>query len=86
MLVATWILAIATAVLALSGPVALFAWLAARRQDRERRQREHEEASREAVLKNARDEFVPKTWVALGAVIGVISVGLWASRDRSALC
>ena len=58
MLVATWVLAVATAILALSGPVALFAWLSARRQDRERRQREHEEEARERILKTARDEFV----------------------------
>ena len=73
MLVATWILAVATAVLALSGPVALFAWLSARRQDRDRRQREHEEEARERILKTARDEFVPKSWVSGGAVLGGIA-------------
>jgi hypothetical protein len=73
MLVATWVLAVATAILALSGPVALFAWLSARRQDRERRQREHEEEARERILKTARDEFVPKGWVSGGAFLGVIA-------------
>lgn len=57
MLVATWILAIATAILALSGPVALFAWLSARRQDRDRRQREREQEAEGRILQSARQEF-----------------------------
>jgi hypothetical protein len=60
MLIATWILAIATAVLALSGPVALFAWLTARRQDKERRQREREQEARDGVLRDAAERFMTK--------------------------
>lgn len=85
-LVATWILAIATAILALSGPVALFAWLSARRQDRERRQRERDEEARAGILKSARDEFVPKTWVGGGLVLSVIGFllawGAWSERKK----
>ena len=57
MLVATWILAVATAILALSGPVALFAWLSARRQDRERQQRQRELEAEGRILQSARQEF-----------------------------
>lgn len=57
MLVATWVLAIATAVLALSGPVALFAWLSARKQDQERRRREQEQERENRILQSARLEF-----------------------------
>jgi hypothetical protein len=76
MLVATWILAIASAILAISGPVALFAWLSARRQDRDRRQREHDEEARERILKSARDEFVPKNW--LGRAHPENDSGVWS--------
>jgi len=57
MLAAAWILAVATAILALSGPVALFAWLSARRQDGERRQREREREAESRTLQSARLEF-----------------------------
>lgn len=86
MLVATWILAIASAILAISGPVALFAWLSARSQDRERRQRERDEEARERVLKSARDEFVPKSWLGGGAVLGALALliawGSWTDRQK----
>lgn len=63
MLVATWVLAIATAVLALSGPVALFAWLSARKQDRERRERERQDKERADLLKDVSEKFVSKETV-----------------------
>ena len=85
-LVATWILAIATAILAVSGPVALVAWLGARRQDRDRRQRERNEEARERILKSARDEFVPKNWLGGGAVLGALALliawGTWNDRKQ----
>jgi hypothetical protein len=61
-LAATWILAGATSLLALSGPVALFAWLNARRADRDRRQLEREEQAAERILELARKEFAPRDW------------------------
>lgn len=74
MLVATWILAIATGILAISGPVALVAWLGARREDRDRRERERQDEERDRIIKMARDEFVPKTWVAGTVVFGVLAI------------
>jgi hypothetical protein len=86
MLVATWILAVATALLALSGPVALFAWLGARQQDRERRQREREDEIKNQVLRTAREEFTSKNTlqgtVALGAIAVVIGWGIWNDRKK----
>lgn len=86
-LVATWVLAIATAILAVSGPVALLVWLSARRADRERRQREREDESKDRILRSVRDEFVPKTWVA-GTVVATILTSLlawssWSDRKDS---
>ena len=84
MLVATWVLAVATAILALSGPVALLAWLGARRSDRERRQREHEGHEADRILQTARGEFLSKStaggWVALGALAGVLAWATWSER------
>ena len=86
MVVATWILAIATAILAVSGPVALFAWLSARKQDRNRRQRERDDEARDRILKSARDEFVPKSWLGGGAVLAAIAIligwGTWSDRKN----
>jgi hypothetical protein len=73
MLIATWILAVATAVLALSGPVALFAWLSARRQDRDRRQREREDEARQHTLRDAAEsaskQYATKDALALSALV-----------------
>jgi hypothetical protein len=85
----TWILAIATSILAISGPIALFAWLSARRQDRERRQQDRErqqqqrdEEARERILKSARDEFVPKGWLGVGAVLGIVVAAIaWSDKN-----
>lgn len=57
MLVATWIIAVTTAILALSVPVAWFTWLSVRRQDRERQQREREREMESRILGSARLEF-----------------------------
>lgn len=83
MLVATWVLAIATAILAVSGPIALLVWLSARRSDRERRQREREDESRDRILRNARDEFVPKNWVGGTVIVTVLaSLLAWSSWNE----
>jgi hypothetical protein len=87
MLVATWILAVATALLAVSGPIALLVWLNARRADRERRQREREDESRDRILRSVRDEFVPKTWVGGTVVFAILGCLLawssWSDRKGS---
>ena len=57
MLVAAWVLAIATAVLALSVPVAWFTWLSVRRQDRERQQRARDQEAEDRIMQRARQEF-----------------------------
>jgi hypothetical protein len=86
MIVPTWILAVATSILALSGPVALFAWLGARRSDRERRQREERDQSGERILERARGEFAPKSWATGTAFWGVAAVIVallaWATREK----
>lgn len=85
-LIATWILAIATAILAISGPIALAAWLGARRQDRDRRERERQGEERDRVLKSARDEFVPKTWVTGGVLLSILGFlfawSAWTDRNK----
>jgi hypothetical protein len=82
MLVATWILAVATALLAVSGPIALLVWLNARRADRER-----EDESRDRILRSVRDEFVPKTWVGGTVVFAILGCLLawssWSDRKGS---
>ena len=88
MLVATWVLAIATAILALSGPVAVFVYLNTRKQDRERRQREREDEMRKGILKDAADqakgEFVSQTAAAkvtaVVTVVGVLGFVAWSDR------
>ena len=80
---ATWILAVATAILAVSGPVALLVWLNARRADRDRRQREREDESRDRILRSVREEFVPKTWVGGTVVFGILGFLLaWSSWNE----
>jgi flagellar basal body-associated protein FliL len=76
MLIATWILAIATAILALSGPVALFAWLSARKQDKERRQRERDDEAREQMLKQVKEKFVSRDTANSVAAVSVIAAVL----------
>jgi hypothetical protein len=83
-LVATWILAIATSILAVSGPVALLVWPSGRRADRDQRERGCEEEARNRILKNARDEFVPKSWVAgvlvAAALAALVAWSSWTER------
>jgi hypothetical protein len=75
MLVATWIGAIAAAVLALSVPVAWFTWLSARRQDRERRERERQDKERADLLKDVSQKFVSKdTFAGLGVLAGLVAI------------
>jgi len=86
MLIATWILAIATLVLALSVPVAWFTWLSARRQDRDRRQREHETEAREQLLRDVKDKYVTRDSVSgaavLGGILAVLGGLAWLDRKR----
>jgi hypothetical protein len=87
-LVATWVLAVATSILALSGPVALFAWLSARRSDRVRREQEQDAQMEERILKRAKDEFAPRSWATDAAGWGVAALALvaligWGNRQNS---
>ena len=87
MLVATWVLALATSILALSGPVALFAWLSARRSDRARREQEQGAQMEERILKRAKDEFAPRSWATDAAGWGVAALALialigWGNRQN----
>jgi hypothetical protein len=88
MLIATWILAgatvvaaLATLVLAVSGPVALFAWLSSRREDQERRQREHDEEARNRLMGDISAKYVSRETVggavALGIIGTVVGVLMW---------
>jgi hypothetical protein len=93
-LIAAWVLAAATAVLAVSGPVALFVWLGARRSDRERRARDHERELEERILAKtkteldaARGTLVPKEWIgstaAVSAIAGLVALAVWNDRKNS---
>jgi hypothetical protein len=86
MLIATWILAISTAVLAIGGPITYMSWRNERKQERRRHELEQEQEARDQILKSARDEFVPKSWVsgvaAIGAIIGVLGALSWFDGKR----
>jgi hypothetical protein len=87
-LAATWVLAVATAILALSGPVALFAWLSARRSDRVQRKQGQDAQMEERILKRAKDEFAPRSWATDTAgwgVLALVAVALigWGNRQNS---
>jgi hypothetical protein len=60
MLIATWILAVSTAILAVGGPIAFLSWWKDRAEDRERRRREREQEARDRVLRDAEDKFITK--------------------------
>jgi len=85
MLVATWVLAIATAILALSGPVALFQWRSNQKLGRERHQQEREDALKNSILKgaeeSAKDKYVPQS-LAIGIVgiAGLLGLLVWSDR------
>jgi type II secretory pathway pseudopilin PulG len=84
---ATWTLAIATIVLAISGPVALFAWFNTRRTDRAQHKREESTQAEERMLERARKEFAPKSWGSGAAqaafvVVCLVALGLWANRNQ----
>jgi hypothetical protein len=84
MLIAAWILAIATSILAVSGPLV---WLSRRRADRDQREREREEEARDRILSSARNEFVPKNWVGGGLVAATLAALMawssWTERKAS---
>jgi hypothetical protein len=84
MLIAAWILAVATAVLAISGPVALAVWIGARRADAERRQREHEADAADRILQRVKGEYVPKGWVGFGVFVAGIgtlfAIASWSEK------
>lgn len=74
MLAATWVLAAATTVLALSVPVAWFTWLGSRRQDRE-------EAFRKSIMDDVSKKFTPKdAIIGGGVVLGLLGLLLFAER------
>lgn len=89
MLIATWVLAGFTGLLAISGPVALAVWLGARRSDRERRAREHERELEERIIAraersvaDAKRELVPKetaTSIGVFALLGALAI--WGVRQ-----
>jgi hypothetical protein len=81
MLVATWVLAIATAILALSVPVAWFTWLSGRRRDREQQQRELEAETRAGIIKEASEKFVSRetasSVTAVAVIVAAVSGLIW---------
>jgi hypothetical protein len=88
MLVATWVLAIATVVLAVSGPVALIQWRSNRKRDSETRQRDRAEEFENHILAVAEDrvknKYVPQSWIA-GALLAVgipslLALNEWMER------
>lgn len=85
MIAATWVLAVATSILAVSGPIALFAWISARRADREQRKRDQQVRMEDRIIKRAKEEFAPRSWgtdLAGWGVLGLAVVALigWANR------
>lgn len=74
MLIAAWILAVSTAVLAVGGPVAYLQWRADRRRERERLQLEAAQRERDGFLKDASDRFVSKDSVKSTTTVGVIGL------------
>ena len=97
MLIATWILAVSTAVLAVSGPIALLTWWKSQAEDRERRRREREQENRDQVLRDAADRFLSKadagekfvakddtarTVAFLAVVAMVVGAVAWFGRDK----
>ncbi len=86
MLAATWVLAVATSVLALGIPVAFATWLGIRRTDRVRQQREHEDEFQERILERARKEFVASDratgFVALAVVATILGWVMWSDRKQ----
>lgn len=87
MLIATWVLASATMVLALSVPVAWFTWLAGRRRDREQAARERETEARANLIKEVSEKFVSKDTVTgvavLAFITGIIGVGSWFESRKA---
>ena len=77
MLVATWVLAIATAILALSGPIALTEWRNARKRDRESEMEKR-------IMQSAKDTFVSKGAAAgIMVIAGVLCLFAWSAwEDR----
>lgn len=71
-------LAVATSILAISGPVALFAWLSARRNDRAQQKRELDAQTEERIIKRAKEEFAPRSWATDAAGFAVIGLALIA--------
>ena len=78
-LIATWVLAVATAILALSVPVVYWSWLGDQRERSIKAQREREEKHDERLLERARKEFMPKSWLPGVVVAGLLTVALWWS-------
>jgi uncharacterized membrane protein YbhN (UPF0104 family) len=86
MLVPTWILAIATAILALSVPVAWFTWWTGRRRDKEQQQREREDKARADLIREAGEKFVSKDTaggvMAVGVIAAVLFVAGWLDARK----
>lgn len=86
MLAATWVLAIATAVLALAVPVAWFTWWTGRKRDKQQEQREREDKARADLIKEAGEKFVSKDTasgvVAVGIIAAVLCVVGWLDARK----
>jgi hypothetical protein len=78
MLAATWVTAIATAVLALGLPLTVITWLGTRRSDRMREQREFQEALSRAVEQLGAD----KLDVRIGGIYSLERVARDSARDH----
>lgn len=88
MTVPTWVLAVATSILAISGPVTLLAWLSARRSDRATRRLNQDAQMEERILQRAKDEFAPRRWATDAGgwavlVLALIALIGWGNRQSS---
>lgn len=86
MLLAAWVLAIATSIIAMAGLVAIPTWLYSRRDDRERRRKEQADSLRSGMLQEVKDHYVPRDWltpvgIAVAFVL-LLAYGTWQqARD-----
>jgi hypothetical protein len=75
----SWVTAISSGIVAITGPVALSSWLAQRRETLRQHENERHEQERhlhqqehEQLLEKARKEFIPREWGGLAFFFAVI--------------
>ena len=80
----SWVTAIASVSVAISGPAAFLAWLRTRRLEQERQQSRQYHQAADTILHTVKEDFVPRSW-ALGIGAAALAAGLmafaaWADR------